>query len=112
MCPLLIKGLKEETAIKRKASNIISNMSKLVTNPSDADAFLPKLLPRLEVRDVLCDYVMLCRWHGFGASDGRAWCGQPRWDGQRLRAWFLQAGCLLLACWSLLTLVLCVYCVS
>ncbi|KXZ51764.1 hypothetical protein GPECTOR_11g208 [Gonium pectorale] len=48
MCPLLIKGLKEETPIKRKAANIISNMSKLVTSPADADAFLPKLLPRLE----------------------------------------------------------------
>ncbi|GLC54208.1 hypothetical protein PLESTB_000835000 [Pleodorina starrii] len=48
MCPLLIKGLKEETAIKRKAANIISNMSKLVTSAADADAFLPKLLPRLE----------------------------------------------------------------
>ncbi|KAG2490532.1 hypothetical protein HYH03_010927 [Edaphochlamys debaryana] len=48
MCPLLIKGLKEETAVKRKAANIISNMSKLVINPADADAFLPKLLPRLE----------------------------------------------------------------
>ncbi|GFR42452.1 hypothetical protein Agub_g3359 [Astrephomene gubernaculifera] len=48
MCPLLIKGLKEETAIKRKAANIISNMSKLVTNPADADTFLPKLMPRLE----------------------------------------------------------------
>lgn len=34
MCPLLIKGLKEETAIKRKAANIISNMSKLVTVPA------------------------------------------------------------------------------
>jgi hypothetical protein len=49
MCPLLIKGLKEETPIKRKAANIISNMSKLVTSAADADAFLPKLLPRLEV---------------------------------------------------------------
>lgn len=49
MCPLLIKGLKEETAIKRKAANIIANMSKLVLVPADADTFLPKLLPRLEV---------------------------------------------------------------
>ncbi|KAG2447603.1 hypothetical protein HYH02_007524 [Chlamydomonas schloesseri] len=48
MCPLLIKGLKEETAIKRKAANIIANMSKLVLVPADADTFLPKLLPRLE----------------------------------------------------------------
>ncbi|EFJ53037.1 hypothetical protein VOLCADRAFT_72263 [Volvox carteri f. nagariensis] len=48
MCPLLIKGLKEETAIKRKAANIISNMSKLVTSAADGDTFLPKLLPRLE----------------------------------------------------------------
>lgn len=49
MCPLLIKGLKEETPIKRKAANIIANMSKLVTSAADGDTFLPKLLPRLEV---------------------------------------------------------------
>eukprot|EP00201_Polytomella_parva_P021393 CAMPEP_0175048820 /NCGR_PEP_ID=MMETSP0052_2-20121109/6407_1 /TAXON_ID=51329 ORGANISM="Polytomella parva, Strain SAG 63-3" /NCGR_SAMPLE_ID=MMETSP0052_2 /ASSEMBLY_ACC=CAM_ASM_000194 /LENGTH=1151 /DNA_ID=CAMNT_0016312937 /DNA_START=110 /DNA_END=3568 /DNA_ORIENTATION=+ len=48
MVPLLIKGLREETVIKRKTAVIIANMSKLVTNPADACLFLPKLLPRLE----------------------------------------------------------------
>ncbi len=36
--------------VKRKASIIINNMSKLVLNPADAAPFLPRLLP--EVRKV------------------------------------------------------------
>lgn len=48
MVPLLLKGLREETPIKRKTAVIIANMSKLVTNPLSASCFLPKLLPRLE----------------------------------------------------------------
>lgn len=48
MVPLLTRGLKGETSVKRKTASIIANMSKLVNNPADVAAFLPKLLPRLE----------------------------------------------------------------
>lgn len=42
MVPLLVKGLRETTAIQRKSCVIITNMSKLVNSPVDAINFLPK----------------------------------------------------------------------
>jgi len=46
-----VKALRERNSVvKRKASIIINNMSKLVLNPADAAPFLPRLLP--EVRKV------------------------------------------------------------
>jgi elongation factor 3 len=42
MVPLLVKGLRESTAIQRKSCVIITNMSKLVNSPVDASNFLPK----------------------------------------------------------------------
>jgi elongation factor 3 len=42
MVPLLVKGLRESTAIQRKSCVIITNMSKLVNSPVDAVNFLPK----------------------------------------------------------------------
>ena len=49
MEPVLARGLAERaTAVKRKASIIIDNMCKLVSEPSFAAPFLPKLLPGLE----------------------------------------------------------------
>jgi hypothetical protein len=42
MVPLLLKGLREATAIQRKCCVIITNMSKLVNSPVDAVNFLPK----------------------------------------------------------------------
>uniref|UniRef100_A0A383W2Z9 Elongation factor 3 n=1 Tax=Tetradesmus obliquus TaxID=3088 RepID=A0A383W2Z9_TETOB len=48
MVPLLVKGLRESTAIQRKSCVIITNMSKLVNSPVDAVNFLPKLLPGVE----------------------------------------------------------------
>jgi elongation factor 3 len=42
MVPLLLKGLREPTAIQRKSCVIITNMSKLVNKPLDAMEFLPK----------------------------------------------------------------------
>jgi len=47
--PLLRRGLREgATAIKRKAALIIDNMSKLVEPPTEAEIFLPVLLPELK----------------------------------------------------------------
>lgn len=47
--PLLLRGLRDRsTAIKRKSAIIIDNMSKLVDDPNDAKAFLPKLMPELQ----------------------------------------------------------------
>jgi len=42
MVPLLVKGMRESTAIQRKSCVIITNMSKLVNSPVDAINFLPK----------------------------------------------------------------------
>lgn len=42
MVPLLVKGLRESTAIQRKSCVIITNMSKLVNSPVEAMNFLPK----------------------------------------------------------------------
>lgn len=42
MVPLLVKGLREATAIQRKSCVIITNMSKLVNSPREASNFLPK----------------------------------------------------------------------
>lgn len=42
MVPLLLKGLRESTAIQRKSCVIITNMSKLVSSPVEAMNFLPK----------------------------------------------------------------------
>lgn len=42
MVPLLVKGMRESTAIQRKSCVIITNMSKLVNKPLDAMDFLPK----------------------------------------------------------------------
>jgi hypothetical protein len=48
MVPVLSRGLLDRaTATKRKASVIIDNMCKLVTEPRFAKAFLPKLRPDL-----------------------------------------------------------------
>ncbi|EPZ31034.1 Elongation factor 3-like protein [Rozella allomycis CSF55] len=48
MVPLLERGLKERaTVVLRQTSIIIGNMCKLVTNPEDAQHFLPKLMPGL-----------------------------------------------------------------
>ena len=48
MVPVLSRGLSERhTATKRKASVIIDNMCKLVTEPRFAKTFLPKLGPGL-----------------------------------------------------------------
>lgn len=50
MVPLLERGLKErETAIKRKSAVIVDNMCKLVEDPQIVAAFLPKLMPQLEL---------------------------------------------------------------
>ncbi len=65
------------TAIKRKAALIIDNMSKLVEPPTEAEIFLPVLLPELkkcseEVSDQDCRSVFVdsacvqrffCCWH-------------------------------------------------
>lgn len=48
MVPLLSRGLKEETVIKRKTCVIIANMAKLVNSPVDAALFLPRLMPGVE----------------------------------------------------------------
>lgn len=49
MMPLLVRGLAEPvTAVKRQTAVIIDNMCKLVADPSEAEFFLPKLLPGLE----------------------------------------------------------------
>ncbi|KAK9839773.1 hypothetical protein WJX81_000473 [Elliptochloris bilobata] len=49
MVPLLVKALRERNSVvKRKASIIINNMSKLVLNPADAAPFLPRLLPEVK----------------------------------------------------------------
>eukprot|EP00854_Cymbomonas_tetramitiformis_P018033 gene18033-21477_t len=64
MGPLLQRGLarQQATAIKRKACVIIDNMCKLVEDPTDAEPFLPKLLPGVkhaldEVADPECRQV-------------------------------------------------------
>ncbi|SMQ47812.1 unnamed protein product [Zymoseptoria tritici ST99CH_1A5] len=52
MVPLLERGLKErETAIKRKTAVIIDNMCKLVEDPNIVAAFLPKLMPQLQLNN-------------------------------------------------------------
>ena len=44
-----MKALRERNSVvKRKASIIINNMSKLVLNPADAAPFLPRLLPEVK----------------------------------------------------------------
>ena len=44
-----VKALRERNSVvKRKASIIINNMSKLVLNPADAAPFLPRLLPEVK----------------------------------------------------------------
>jgi hypothetical protein len=48
MVPLLIRGLRESTAIQRKCCVITTNMSKLVNSPLDAAHFLPSLIPGAE----------------------------------------------------------------
>jgi hypothetical protein len=45
MVPLLVRGLRESTAIQRKCCVITTNMSKLVNSPLDAAHFLPSLVP-------------------------------------------------------------------
>jgi elongation factor 3 len=48
IAPLLGKCLRERSAgVRRKASRVISNMVKLVTDPSDVAPFVPLLLPAL-----------------------------------------------------------------
>jgi elongation factor 3 len=61
MEPLLLRGLNRQSkiAIKRKSSVVIDNMCKLVEDPTDAEPFIPKLLPLLknamdEVSDPEC----------------------------------------------------------
>ena len=47
--PRQVKALRERNSVvKRKASIIINNMSKLVLNPADAAPFLPRLLPEVK----------------------------------------------------------------
>jgi len=47
--PLLHRGMKaRDTAIVRQCAVIITNMSKLVDDPSDAAPFLPSILPAME----------------------------------------------------------------
>lgn len=49
VAPLLLRGFSvPKTATKRQCAVIITNMSKLVENPTDAAPFLPTLLPALE----------------------------------------------------------------
>jgi elongation factor 3 len=49
MMPLLGRGLNEpNTAVKRQTAVIIENMCKLVMEPSEAEFFIPKLLPGLD----------------------------------------------------------------
>ena len=48
MVPLLVRGLREATAIQRKCCVITTNMSKLVNSPLDAAHFLPALVPGVE----------------------------------------------------------------
>lgn len=45
MVPLLVRGLRESTAIQRKCCVIVTNMAKLVNSPLDAAHFLPALVP-------------------------------------------------------------------
>lgn len=45
MVPLLVRGLRESTAIQRKCCVITTNMAKLVNSPLDAAHFLPALVP-------------------------------------------------------------------
>ena len=56
--PLLARALSQrgETALKRQVALIITNMAKLVDDPTDAAPFLPKLLPGLvKLADELAD---------------------------------------------------------
>lgn len=47
--PLLHRGMKgRHTALTRECAVIVSNMSKLVDDPSDAAPFLPSILPAME----------------------------------------------------------------
>lgn len=57
MVPLLERGLNERsTPIKRKSAVIIDNMCKLVDDPNEIAAFLPKLLPALNhIKDTIGD---------------------------------------------------------
>jgi len=49
VAPLLLRGFREHTSIRRQAAKIANNMSKLVDNPSEAAPFLPKLMPAVEL---------------------------------------------------------------
>jgi len=57
MEPLLQRALKEgKTAVKRQAAVIIDNMCKLMDDPTEAQLFMPKLLPGLQkVIDTVAD---------------------------------------------------------
>jgi hypothetical protein len=49
LCPVLARALKEKLAIhKRSACIVISNMSRLVSSPSDVAPFGPLLVPELK----------------------------------------------------------------
>ena len=89
MVPLLMRGLREETSIKRKSCVIITNMSKLVNSPLDAARFLPRLLPGVKlVADAASDPEV--RGWGGGASvcvgsDPEVWGGASAcvgWGGE------------------------------
>ena len=45
--PLLLRGLRESTSVRRQSAKIASNMCKLVEKPSEAAPFLPQLTPAL-----------------------------------------------------------------
>jgi len=47
--PLLFRGLKERaTDIRRKACTIVDNMCKMIDNPAEAVAFMPKIMPLID----------------------------------------------------------------
>jgi len=44
--PLLSRGLRErDTVIRRKACTIVDNMCKMIENPEEAVAFMPRIMP-------------------------------------------------------------------
>lgn len=49
VAPLLLRGFRETTAVRRQSAKIASNMSKLVEQPSEAAPFLPQLMPAVQL---------------------------------------------------------------
>lgn len=75
MVPLLVRGLRESTAIQRKCCVITTNMAKLVNSPLDAAHFLPALVPG-GFRGFGVSRGLQCEVQGARGSAGQqpAWC--------------------------------------